>query len=194
MRDQELFDQTEFKRALKLYESQSSKDFADVVNKAAIDACFIYPRYADAMKLSDLTPYNPLRKRGKSEKTRLFYALEARRGKRRGGGIRAAAEKRYQRRRSSKGYLKLMLLKSAKDLGANVRSKMPTVGSAAARGSATKATQFRLAADIATGFTDDAAVAKIAPAFKSALTVAARNMKTFAEKRMADTARKYSGG
>ena len=76
MKEHELFDQSEFKEALKLFVAHTSKDFIEATNGVARDACFKFSGEAESVRLSKINKWNPERKRG-TKATRRLYAQAA---------------------------------------------------------------------------------------------------------------------
>lgn len=191
-------DTTELLRAMKLYEDVTKKDGADIVNRAARNACLGGRGLKGALqltkraKLGDINKFDP-EKIGKSKVTkkraRLHYANASKAGHRKGSGIGKEAKRRHSKRRSAAGYSKAIWIAIGRDFGAKLRSKFTISGP-----NGKKATQFSLKATIDTGRLDEDHVRDVmADALQQGVRNAAVDMREFAASKMEERAKEFSG-
>jgi hypothetical protein len=180
--------------ALRFYGEALRKDGVDVVNRAAGNAAYEAARNMPKASIAEINKYNPDRKRGKTEKTRLMFALEAKNGKKKGEGIGKAATRRFKKRKSSRMFFKAIWIKMAKDIRGGRAGKAPHPGGAAAKSKGKKAKETNPVAVLTTGKIEPSAANEMDPVFKTALRkVVLTDMLPYAQKKLSETNRKYSG-
>lgn len=184
-------DTSEFLEAIKLYEQNSSKDFAASINHAAQKLCEKAAAETFSARAAEINKFDP-KKTGKSravrKRSRLHYALASNRGVRKGDGIRKAAETTFNKRKSALGYSKAVWYALAKDFGARLRGKFKLDGP---KGKV--ATPWTLSAKLETGSLDQDHVSQIMEdSLKKGMLEAATSLTDHALKQMEKNARKYS--
>lgn len=194
-------DTSELMEAMNLYEKVTKKDGVEIVNRAAKNACIGGAGLKGALQLTKradskaITKFSPAKKRGREYENNLFNALAAEGNTKfgkavRGKGNRAKAMEIYNSRKQAIGFSKAIWLQIAKDLGANLKSKFTLQGSA--RG--TKATFFKMKATIETGQMEDKHVSLIMrDALQEGVRNAAVDMREYAQKKMEQRAKQFSG-
>lgn len=204
-------DSSEFRSALKLYLKASSRDLPYIINKRAINIAFIAMRKtpsASGKRIAQnlLKKISVPGKKGKNRPPRaalLIASGSEKSGLKRkpvpglyGSAMSEAIRDLIDRRQRTRGYIKSGFLKSIRDLEKrspgrakrkprNVQdfSRLPGAGVAAKPG-------FNPTAEILNYASNSAKVA--GPALQAAVNADARDMKQFAEKRMAKTAKRFS--
>lgn len=194
-------DTSELMEAMNLYERVTKKDGVEIVNRAAKNACIGGRGLKGALQLTKradskaITKFSPAKKRGREYENNLFNALAAEGNTKfgkavRGQGNRAKAMEIYNSRKQAIGFSKAIWMQIAKDLGATLKSKFTLRGSA--RG--TKATFHKMKATIETGQMEDKHVSLIMrDALQEGVRNAAVDMREYAEKKMEQRAKQFSG-
>lgn len=182
-------------RAIEAYQKATRKDLPDIMNRFNRNTAFRTIRKLKSTTKAKLYRFNPEKKGSKRNKApRLFYALSAQDGYKRGQGIKEEAMRRFQARDRSRGFLKAIFLKIASDYGAKMRTRVNlNVGGEAGKSRGIKATIMKLRAEMITGLAEPGALKEIDRAFRLALVEATRDMETYAKKKMDQNAGKYSG-
>lgn len=201
------FDDREFRQAIELYMEATGKDLADTLNRMAKDVAFRAVKYAPIAPASEVRKYDPKfsgaakrKTKARSERkysSRLMYAKAAKRGFRKGGGIREEAEKLFKARSISRGFFKAIFVKLAKDFGKNSANKNLRQGFRASKSKGIKAKVTSLQAVLIGpriyGDKASEGVAMLELAVKKAINEKLHDMVNFAYERMQKTANKYSG-
>lgn len=191
-------DTRELFEAMELYEQATKKDGADIVNRAAKNAVIGGAGLKGAMQLTQRAKVNEIKKfdpkqAGKGPTTkrrkRLHYAMAAKDGWKKGGGIGAEAERRHSRRMSAIGFSKAVWIAIAKDFGANLRAAVQVKGC-----KGTKATPITLKATIQTTDLETEHIERVmSKALQDGVRNAAADMRAYAQKKMAERAAEFSG-
>lgn len=180
-------DYSEFQTALREYQKATQKDAALILNKfgadVALHAIRMTPKASTTAKGTG--KYNPAKK---GYEARLYYAKGAHAAP--VGERKKAAEKSYNRARSSVGFMRAGWINAAKNLGKQVRGR-PFPGGAADKGYGLKAKASRLIASIF-NFADGADIMGAEALQKAVKVVAAREL-AYAKRKLQQTATKYSG-
>lgn len=182
----------DFRKALKTYQKATEKDMAEVLNRAGRNVAFKAMAFTPMTRLQKIRRFEP--DGSGTRQSRLFHAL-ATKGNRlgqakKGRGNQALAEKIFERRGRSRGYIKAGWIEAAKDFGGRPRKKT-FPGGRAAQGYGKKASTFRLEAWLY-NFAEGADKVGKVP-LNRAMAVVAKDMTNYAYKRMRRTGKRYSG-
>lgn len=182
-------------RAIELYRKATRKDLPDIMNRHGRNTAFRTVRHLKSTTRAKLSKHDPERIGSKRRKApRLFYALAAKDGYKRGSGIKDEARRRFEARDRSRGFLKAIFIKIASDYGAKMRSRANLqVGGEAGKSRAIKASITRLRTEMISGLAEEGALREIKRAFALGLADATRDMEAYAKKKMDANAGKYSG-
>lgn len=177
----------QFKAALKQYQQATGKDMADVLNRAGANIAMRALSFTPQAKPSQIDRYSP-------DRSALMHALATKGTKhgkaKKGEGNKALAWKIYNSRKRGRGYIRAGWVEAAKDMGAKPRMKVKP-GGRAAKGYGRKASRIKLQGDIY-NFSEGAELVGLNP-LKRAIVFVAADMKTYADKKLAKTARRFSG-
>ena len=191
-------DTSEFQRAMREYAKVSKADAATIINRFAVDVAFRAVTETKAARKSGYLAAGYSPQGGKKFKQRMYYAKQAKKGIKKGEGIAEKAQKAYNQAQSSRGYHKAGWFNAIRDLGKSTRKK-PVAGGTADKGYATKATIGKLIANIynyaimnnsATGH--DETPMQFA-ALNRAVQYVAKAKLEYARRKLADTAKRFSG-
>lgn len=108
-------DSAEFMAALNDIVKMSSRELPEVIDGVGRDLCFA---------AQGKTKKAPVAKIEKLRGSKLAHALATKRGKKKGRGNKAEADKIINARKSATGYSKAIWLQMAKDLGAKLRANV----------------------------------------------------------------------
>lgn len=182
------FDMGEFRQALREYQEATKKDWVDILTRAGRNVAFKAITYTKGASLAKIRRWQPDRR---GERGRMLYALLTKKGKSvKGAGIRAAAQKELNRRIASRKYIAAGWVEAAKDMGGKPRLRV-SARSKAAKGYGVKATRLRLEAFLFNFVPGAEKMGK--EGLDKAMAWVAVDMKRYAEKKMRQTARRYSG-
>lgn len=184
----------EFKKALDQYQDATEKETAEIINRAARNVAFQVLKRTPIAKHSDMrtTPaYDPENKSG-SYRSKFHWALFAKKRNRRGSRGEVVAF--FKQRRASRGFHKAGWLPAIQDLGGKKRggrSVQLKPGGDASKGFGTTAKKGLTPTAILANFADNAD--KISgPALAQAVNAVARDMASYAAKRLQQKANKHS--
>ena len=182
----------DFRAALKTYQKATNKDMAEVLNRAGRNVAFKAISFTPMSRLAKHRTYEP--DGSGTHRSRLFHAL-ATKGTRlgrakKGQGNQQLAERLYNHRLKSRGYIKAGWIEAAKDFGGRPRART-WPGGRAAKGYGRKASTLRLEAWLF-NFSDGAETVGKVP-LNRAMAFVAKDMLNYAYKRMRRTAKRYSG-
>lgn len=192
------FDTSELREAFQLYEKATGKDAADILNRAAKNACIGGKGLKGALQLTKLAsvasinrfdPNKEAKGKATKKRARLHFALQAKKGMKKGEGIKAAATKAHNRRISARSYSKAIWGRLAVDFGAVLRGKFDIKGP---KGEPAKAGPSPVA-KLDSGSLETSHVTDImADALQQGVKNAAADMKKYALEKMQKTADQYS--
>jgi len=169
--------------ALRTYRKATNKSAAYVLNRFARNVLMKAIRFTPKTKLPRIN------RETDPKRSRLLWALASRDGFKKGEGIGAEVQKRYSRRRSSKGFIAAGFFKALRVFGG--RAKAPFAGGEAAQGSGRKAKDSRLIAEFVNAATKSGEIAY--EPLKKAMAVQSAHMLEYARKRMQKDADRVSG-
>lgn len=195
MADNFTFNDREFVEALRQYEEATGKGAAEIVNKKGKDACFKAAKHTEKMKAPKLTPFNPSVKKwkdadkgGNRYSNRLHYASAAKKGATKGAGIKQKAEKEQAKRKSAAGYSKAIWFRIARDFGAALRGKFNIKNAKGKKATPTNPVAILEATKLEVSHINDIMVDSL----KKALKEVERDTREYSERKLAETAEKYS--
>jgi hypothetical protein len=171
--------------ALRAYRKATNKSAAETLNRYARNVLMFAIRFTPKTKLPKIRrEVDPVK-----GKDRLLWKLAAKDGWKKGAGIGAEVQQRYNRRRSSKGFIAAGFFKALRVFGG--RARAPFAGGEAAQGSGRKAKDSRLIAEFVNAATGADKVA-FEPLTR-AMNDRSADMLRYAHKRMQKDADKVSG-
>ena len=182
------FDTREFTAALRQYEIATRKDEATIVNRAArnvvLRAMSFTPKATGAKIRSELRSKGDMVARIINARARAKGRKPPSRAE-----MPAAIERFITKRARSAGYIRAGWIKAAQAFGAAAGGRVSEKGNAA-RGYGRRATASRAFAEIVN--TANESLRFGADALQRAINFVAKDMKSFAERKMSQTANRYS--
>jgi hypothetical protein len=180
-------------RAIDLYRKATRKDLPEIMNKFNKDVALQTIRFMPIASKSKIEQYDPERMTKRSRvKAKTFYIKAQRAGFKRGQGLKKEAIRRFNRAKSSRGFLKSLFFNIAGDFGAPMRNS-PRAGGESSKSHGVRASITKLRAEMISGLAEETAHKVILPAFKRALAFKTKDMEEYARRKMKEQSGKYSG-
>ena len=139
----------EISRVYDLYQKATRKTGIEIVNRMAKNAAIKTISKMPILPAKEISKNNPKTFKGRRYPNRLHFARVSKKTPK-GSGIRDAAEKSFNRAKSSRGFLKALFVNIAKDLGGTSK-KSVVAGGSASKSKAALAKETKLFSSLKSG-------------------------------------------